>query len=95
MIYGRSDSTLNRGGVRIGTSECYRVVEDLPEVGDSLVVDTGRLRDEGKLYLFVVLAGGATLDDDLKGRIVARLRNRLSPVTSRTRSSPSPRCRER
>lgn len=79
VIYGRSDSTLNRGGVRIGTSEFYRVVEALPDVADSLVVDTGRLGDEGKLYLFVVLAEGASLDDDLKGRIVARLRSSMSP----------------
>ena len=43
VIYGRSDATLNRGGVRMGTSEFYRVVEALPEVADSLVIDTGRL----------------------------------------------------
>ncbi|HEX2670719.1 MAG TPA: acetoacetate--CoA ligase, partial [Polyangiaceae bacterium] len=55
VIYGRSDSTLNRGGVRMGTSEFYRVVEQVPEIADSLVVDTGSLSDAtGTLYLFVV-----------------------------------------
>ena len=58
VIYGRSDATLNRGGVRMGTSEFYRVVESFAEVADSLVVDTGRLGAEGRLMLFVVLAGG-------------------------------------
>ena len=58
VIYGRSDATLNRGGVRMGTSEFYRVVEALPEIADSLVVDTGRLGQEGQLILYVVLADG-------------------------------------
>ena len=59
VIYGRSDSTLNRGGVRIGTAEFYRVAEDVPGVLDSLVIDTGGLGEEGALLLFVVLADGA------------------------------------
>jgi acetoacetyl-CoA synthetase len=84
VIYGRSDATLNRGGVRMGTSEFYRVAEALPEVGDSLVVDTGRLDTsgrgaEGRLILFVVPAAGCELDDDLKGRLRAALRTQLSP----------------
>jgi acetoacetyl-CoA synthetase len=79
VIYGRSDATLNRGGVRMGTSEFYRVVEGLPEVGDSLVVDTGRLGEQGRLILFVVPAPGCELDDDLKGRLRAALRAQLSP----------------
>ena len=79
MIYGRSDSTLNRGGVRIGTSELYRVVEDLDQVVDSLVVDTGRLGHDGRCWLFVVLAEGAVLDDDLRATIARRLRAELSP----------------
>jgi acetoacetyl-CoA synthetase len=79
VIYGRSDATLNRGGVRMGTSEFYRVVEALPEVGDSLVVDTGRLDEPGRLILFVVPAPGRELDDDLKGRLRAALRSQLSP----------------
>ena len=76
VIYGRSDSTLNRGGVRIGTSEFYRVVEDHPDVLDSLVVDTGGLGEQGRLYLFVVLRAGAALDER---SIATRLRRDLSP----------------
>src|SRR5256885_5821801 len=79
VIYGRSDSTLNRGGVRMGTSEFYRVVEALPEIVDSLVVDTGSLADaNGTLYLFVVLASGHSLDDALVQRIQAVVRRELS-----------------
>lgn len=79
VIYGRSDSTLNRGGVRMGTSEFYRVVESLPDVADSLVVDTGVRDTEGELWLFVVPSEGRELDDDLRGRIRATLRRDLSP----------------
>jgi len=79
VVYGRSDSTLNRGGVRMGTSELYRVVEALPEVADSLVVDTGTLDDPGRLWLFVVPAEGADLDDELRRRISAALKAALSP----------------
>lgn len=80
VIYGRSDSTLNRAGVRMGTSEFYRVVEQLPEIADSLVVDTGSLADAtGTLYLFVVLAPGAVLDASLRRRIESEVRRELSP----------------
>ena len=79
VIYGRSDATLNRGGVRMGTSEFYRVVESFPEIADSLVVDTGRLGEDGRLVLFVQLAPGRELDDDLTARIRAALREQLSP----------------
>ncbi len=79
VIYGRSDSTLNRSGVRMGTSEFYRVVEELPEVQDSLVIDTSRLGGEGRLLLFLVLRPGAHLDDALKERIGQQLRRELSP----------------
>jgi acetoacetyl-CoA synthetase len=79
VIYGRSDATLNRGGVRMGTSEFYRVVEELPEVADSLVIDTGQLGAEGRLVLYLVLAPGLTLDDELVGRIRTLLRTALSP----------------
>jgi acetoacetyl-CoA synthetase len=80
VIYGRSDATLNRGGVRMGTSEFYRVVEAAPEVADSLVVDTGRLgSDDGRLILFVVPADGCEVDDDLKQKLRAALRAQLSP----------------
>ena len=79
VIYGRSDATLNRGGVRMGTSEFYRVVEGLPEVADSLVIDTGRLGQDGRLILYVALAEGRELDEDLDRRIRAELRSQLSP----------------
>lgn len=80
VIYGRSDSTLNRGGVRMGTSEFYRVVERIPEIADSLVVDTGSLADAtGTLYLFVVLAPGAVLDLALHQRLSGEVRRELSP----------------
>ncbi|HVA30230.1 MAG TPA: acetoacetate--CoA ligase [Gaiellaceae bacterium] len=80
VVTGRSDATLNRGGVRLGTSEFYSVVEELPEIVDSLVV---HLEDDeggaGELVLFVVLADGVSLDDDLRGRIGRALRAELSP----------------
>jgi acetoacetyl-CoA synthetase len=79
VIFGRSDATLNRGGVRMGTSEFYRVVERLPEIADSLVVDTGQLGADGRLILYVVLAPGYELDDELVGRLKAELRRELSP----------------
>jgi acetoacetyl-CoA synthetase len=79
VIFGRSDATLNRGGVRMGTSEFYRVVERLPEIADSLVVDTGQLGADGRLVLYVVLAAGHELDDGVVARIKAALRSELSP----------------
>lgn len=79
VIYGRSDSTLNRGGVRMGTSEFYRAAAELPEIEDCVIVDTGSLDREGKLWLFVVLSDGAALDSELAARIRRHLRTRLSP----------------
>jgi len=79
VVYGRSDSTLNRAGVRMGTSEFYRVIDDIPEVLDSLVVDTGELAHEGQLLLFVVLKPGAVLDAALRDRIARKIREELSP----------------
>ncbi len=79
VIYGRSDATLNRGGVRMGTSEFYRVVEQMPEVADSLVVDTGQLGSDGRLILYLVLTPDSTFDDELTARIRAALRSALSP----------------
>jgi len=80
VITGRSDATLNRGGVRLGTAEFYSVVEGLEEVLDSVVV---HLEDAeggaGELLLFVVLADGVELDDTLRGTIAAQLRTALSP----------------
>jgi acetoacetyl-CoA synthetase len=63
----------------MGTSEFYRIVEELPEVTDSLVIDTGTLSQEGKLVLYLVLAPGISLDDELRGRIKSMLRSALSP----------------
>jgi acetoacetyl-CoA synthetase len=79
IIFGRSDATLNRGGVRMGTSEFYRVVERMPEIADSLVVDTGQLGTDGRLILYVVLAPRHDLDDGLVTRLKAALRSELSP----------------
>jgi acetoacetyl-CoA synthetase len=79
VISGRSDSTLNRGGVRMGTSEFYQIAEEMDEVLDSLVVDTGRDGGEGRLLLFLVMHQGYGLDDDLRGRIGRKLRRELSP----------------
>jgi acetoacetyl-CoA synthetase len=79
-ITGRSDATLNRGGVRLGTSDFYAVVESFPEVADSLVVHLDDAEGgSGTLRLFVALAPECVLDDDLRARIVARLRTDLSP----------------
>jgi acetoacetyl-CoA synthetase len=79
VIYGRSDSTLNRGGVRMGTAEFYRVVENFDEVADSLVIDTsGAAGAEGELLCFVVLAPGVALAD-IEPRLRADLREQLSP----------------
>jgi acetoacetyl-CoA synthetase len=77
VISGRSDATLNRGGVRIGTAEFYAVVESIPEIADSLVVHL----DEGddRLLLFVTLRDGMELSDELRTRIVGELRSSLSP----------------
>jgi len=77
VIYGRSDATLNRGGVRMGTAEFYAVVEALPEIRDSLVVEVGG--DDAELVLFVVLAPDVALDDPLRKRINDTLRRALSP----------------
>jgi acetoacetyl-CoA synthetase len=74
IIYGRSDSTINRGGVRMGTSEIYRAVLSLDEIVEALVVDL-----DGHMPLFVVLAEGAELDEDLTKRIAARIREDCSP----------------
>jgi acetoacetyl-CoA synthetase len=79
IIYGRSDSTINRGGIRMGTSEIYRAVLDLDEVLDALVVDIPRPQTDGWMPLFVVLREGAELDDDLKREIARRIRERCSP----------------
>jgi acetoacetyl-CoA synthetase len=69
VVYGRSDATLNPGGVRIGTAEIYRIVEGLPEVVDSIVVGRRTSDADEEIVLFVVLRAGVTLDGALTGRI--------------------------
>jgi acetoacetyl-CoA synthetase len=79
VVYGRSDSTINRGGVRMGTSEFYASVLTLPEVADALVVDVNRPDGSSWLPLFIVLAEGAELDDALRKQVATRLRTDCSP----------------
>jgi acetoacetyl-CoA synthetase len=79
LIYGRSDSTINRGGVRMGTSEIYRAVLAVDAVTDALVVDVPREGSEAWMPLFVVLRDGVSLDDDLIGEIRRRVREDCSP----------------
>ncbi len=79
VIYGRSDSTINRQGVRMGTSEFYRVVEALPQIRDSLVIDLEGLGQASYMALFVVLHDGVELDDALRSTIKQQIRTALSP----------------
>ncbi|MDQ4083536.1 MAG: acetoacetate--CoA ligase, partial [Actinomycetota bacterium] len=79
IIYGRSDSTINRGGVRMGTSEIYRAVDTVEEVQDSLVIDIQKQNGEAYMPLFVVLEEGAELDEDLVGKIKKSIRETTSP----------------
>jgi acetoacetyl-CoA synthetase len=82
VIHGRSDATLNPGGVRIGTAEIYRLVDTLPEILESLVTEhapAGRGATEARIVLFVRLAPGAHLDDALRERIRTRVRTGASP----------------
>jgi acetoacetyl-CoA synthetase len=79
VIYGRSDSTINRHGVRIGTSDIYRAVESIPEVLDSLVIELESHRGASEVVLFVVLVGGRGLDGDLLEAIRTAVSSRVSP----------------
>jgi acetoacetyl-CoA synthetase len=79
VIYGRSDATIKRRGVRMGTSEIYRVVESLPEILDSLVVDLEMLGREPYMPLFVVLREGTLLDRELEKTIKELIRREVSP----------------
>ena len=78
VIYGRSDATLNPGGVRIGTAEIYRVVENMPEIQDSLVVGQN-WKDDVRVLLFVILNEGHTLDEGLQKKIKGAIRQETSP----------------
>ena len=79
IIHGRSDSTINRGGVRIGTSEIYRALATVEDVIDSLVVDVPRPETHGWIALFVALSDGIELDDALVRTIRGRIREHCSP----------------
>src|SRR4051794_3254926 len=79
IIYGRSDSTINRGGVRMGTSEIYRAVLSVDQIQDALVVDVPRQGEENWMPLFVVMKDGSELDDDTIKQIRARIREDCSP----------------
>jgi acetoacetyl-CoA synthetase len=79
VIYGRSDSTINRGGIRMGTSEIYRAVLGIDAIVDALVVDLPRPGTDGWMPLFVVLREGAELDEELPREIARRVREQCSP----------------
>ncbi len=79
IVYGRSDATINRHGLRMGTSELYGAVEALPEVLDSLVVDLEYLGRQSYMPLFVVLRAGLVLDDALRARLNQAIRVAVSP----------------
>jgi len=79
VIFGRSDATINRHGLRMGTSEIYSAVEGIPEVLDSMVVDLEYLGRDSFMPLFVVLRPGVALDDGLKKRLADAIRTSLSP----------------
>ncbi|MBS1895111.1 MAG: acetoacetate--CoA ligase [Actinobacteria bacterium] len=79
IIHGRSDSTINRGGIRIGTAEIYRAVLESEEITDALVVDLPEEGTDGVIRLFVVLREGAELDDELRKALARSIRERCSP----------------
>ncbi len=79
IIYGRSDSTLNRGGVRIGTSEIYRALDKLPEIQDSLIVFVNRNASDSFMPLFVVLKPGFELSQEIKNKIKLIIRKEYTP----------------
>src|SRR5690606_5838110 len=79
VIYGRSDATINRRGVRMGTADIYRALDQIPEVSDSLVVSLDWPDGESYMILFVVTAPGCSLDDGLRERIRRAIRETLSP----------------
>ena len=79
VIYGRSDATINRGGIRIGTSEIYRAVDKIPEIEDSLIVDIPSPSGDSHTPLFIVLKEGYELTDELKTSIKKQIRDYCSP----------------
>ncbi|HLR61038.1 MAG TPA: acetoacetate--CoA ligase [Lentibacillus sp.] len=79
VIYGRSDATINRGGIRIGTSEIYRAVDHVSEVSDSLIVDVPKGDGDSYTPLFVLMKEGEELTDDVKNTIKKQIRTHCSP----------------
>ena len=77
-IYGRSDSTLNRSGIRMGTSEFYEVLDAIPEILDSIVIDTGFDLKDGKILLFVQLQNGLKINPSMKLSIISKIKSDLS-----------------
>ena len=77
-IYGRSDSTLNRSGIRMGTSEFYEVLDAIPEILDSIVIDTGFDLKDGKILLFVQLQNGLAINPSMKLEIISKIKSDLS-----------------
>jgi acetoacetyl-CoA synthetase len=91
IIYGRSDSTINRGGVRIGTAEIYNAVLGCPNIADALVVDLPRDGTDGWMTLFVVVQNHLPLDDTLEAALRTRIRRECSPrhVPDEIRAAPA------
>src|SRR5699024_898120 len=79
VIYGRSDATINRGGIRIGTSEIYRAVDQISQVADSLIVDIPKNDGDSFVPLFVVMKEGYPLTDEIKQAIKKQIRTQCSP----------------
>jgi acetoacetyl-CoA synthetase len=90
VIYGRSDATLNRGGVRMGTAEFYRALERVPAITDSLIVDTSYAGAGGELLLLVELGEGVELTSELEATVRTDLRTQLSPRHVPDRILPVP-----
>lgn len=79
VIYGRSDATINRGGIRIGTSEVYRAIDHINEVADSLIVDIPNKKSDSSVFLFVVMKEGIKLHEDIKQKINNQIKTHCSP----------------
>lgn len=90
VIHGRSDATINRGGVRMGTAEFYAVLDGVAELADALVVDVPLDPGASTLWLFVALAPGAAWTDDLRDQLAARIRTQCSPRHVPDRITPVP-----
>ena len=79
IIYGRSDSTLNRGGIRMGTSEFYRIIDSIKEIHDSLIIDLPTNNGESQLLLFIAVTRKLGMTSELDDKIKTQIRSNLSP----------------